>query len=284
MFGYVRAYKPDLTFSQYDIYKGVYCSLCKEIGKRYGLIARMTLSYDFAFFALVRLALKEECTPFKASRCTFNPLKKCLQCSLDESDLEITADISMLMVYYKYLDNLLDSGAIKRFFLRIISPYFNKLRKKAVLRCKEADEILASMHESQKLVEKQEFIGIDQACHPSANALGNLLVLNKNCEDYELVRRLGYNIGRWVYLIDAADDYEDDLKAGEFNPFSSMKKEDFLQKARDSLNLTAGEAINDFEKIKFYRYKPILANVLYDGLFSSMNCVLRREDNNEKSI
>ena len=59
LFGYVRAYKPNMTFSQFDIYKGIYCSLCKEIGKRYGLLARMTLSYDLAFFALLKFAVAQ---------------------------------------------------------------------------------------------------------------------------------------------------------------------------------------------------------------------------------
>ncbi len=279
MFGYVRAYKPDMTFSQYDIYKGIYCSLCKEIGKNYGILARMTLSYDFAFFAIVRLAAEESCPGFKKSRCSFNPTKKCLQCDLDNKDLEYTADVSMLMVYYKYLDNLADSKGFKKLLLRMISPFFKRIRKKALKRYAQADEILLKMHEQQQKVEANFSGNIDEACHPSADALGKLLQLNKSTDR---LYDFGYLIGRWVYLIDAFDDYEDDKKENGFNPFLALKNFD-NSRAEASLNLTAGQAIDTFEKIKIYRYKQIILNILYDGLHSSMKQVIERK-NNEKSL
>lgn len=279
MFGYVKAYKPELTFSQFDIYKGIYCSLCKEIGKNYGFLARMTLSYDFAFFALMRMAVEENCPGFKKSRCSFNPCKKCLQCNLDNDDLRYTADVSMLMVYYKYLDNLDDSGVFKRFLLRIASPFFKRIRKKALKRCKDADEILNKMHSAQKNVEKNFSGNIDEACHPSADALGKLLALNKNTEG---LYSFGYLIGRWVYLTDAFDDYENDKKENSFNPFLFVDEFD-LKKAESSLNLTAGQAVDAFEKIKVNRYKQIILNILYDGLHFSMKQVMERK-NHEKSV
>ena len=280
MLGYVRAYKPDMTFRNFDIYKGLYCSLCKEIGRRYGLIARMTLSYDFVFFALVRMGLRIECTPFKNSRCSFNPAKKCLACSLDNTDLQYTADVSMLMVYYKYLDNIDDSSGIKKFFLKILSPYFRRIYKKAKRNCPEADDILKEMYISQAEAEKSEAV-IDAAAHPSAKALGCLLTLGSGYGDDETLYRFGYSVGRWVYLVDAADDYEDDLKSGGFNPFKKFGKEDFIEKAKFSLNLTLGEAVSLFEKLKINHYKSIIKNILYDGMYYSAKRVFAdKEDKN----
>lgn len=284
LFGYVRAYKPNMTFSQFDIYKGIYCSLCKEIGKRYGLLARMTLSYDLAFFALVRLSVNEQCPMFKKSRCSFNPLKKCLGCSLQNEEMKYASDVSMLMVYYKYLDNLDDSPKFKKFFLKLLSPYFNCIKKKAVKNRKEANDILNKMHVSQSETEKKNTNEIDKACHPSATALAELLVLNKTGEDIDELWLFGYNIGRWVYLMDAADDYDDDIKEGGYNPFSDMDKASMLKKAEESLNLTAAEAVNHFNNIKFYRYKAIIKNILFDGTYASMMKVLKKEDRDEKSV
>ena len=277
MFGYIRAYKPNLTFAQYDIYKGVYCSLCKVIGKRYGLLARMTLSYDLSFFAMMRMSMSDECIEFQKSSCSFNPMKKCLKCPLDNKDLEYSADVLMLMVYYKYLDNLNDCRTVKKFFLKTVGSYFKKLRKKARRRCIEADKILEAMHSEQMITERSGSAGIDEACHPSAKALGELLVLKKDCESPEMFRRFGYALGRWVYLIDAADDYADDKKAGSFNPFLSYSNNDYRKAAESSINLTAGEAVKCFNELKIYRFRPILSNVLYDGMFSSMKSVLREE-------
>lgn len=282
MFGYIKAYKPEMTFSQFDIYKGIYCSLCKEIGKNYGLIARMTLSYDFAFFALVRISVEESCPNFKKSHCTFNPAKKCLECSLDDRDLEYAADVSMLMVYYKYLDNLQDSRGIKKLFLKLLSPYFNHIGKKGRCRCPKADDILRIMHNSQMQREKNYKGNIDEVCHPSADALGKLLALNKGREQEDSLYKFGYMIGRWVYLIDALDDYESDKEEKSFNPFLSIENFSF-DNAAASLNLTAAEAVSAFEKLKIYKYKKIILNILYDGLYASMKAVTERKTY-EKSV
>lgn len=281
MFGYVRAYKPEMTFSQYDIYKGVYCSLCKSIGKNYGLLARMTLSYDFAFFALMRMSVEQSCSGFKKSRCSFNPAKKCLECSLEDADLEYTADVSMLMVYYKFLDNIQDSKGVKKLLLKLLSPYFNYIGYKGKKRCPEADEILEKMHLSQLEAERNFSGNLDEACHPSADALGKLLALNK-ATDIDSLYRFGYMIGRWVYLTDALDDYEKDKADGNFNPF--LSSECFSREACiSSLNLTAFQAVKIFEEIKTYKYKKIIENILYDGLNSSVKAVMERK-NNEKSL
>lgn len=281
MFGYVRAYKPEMTFSQYDIYKGVYCSLCKSIGKNYGLLARMTLSYDFAFFALMRMSVEQSCSGFKKSRCSFNPAKKCLECNLEDADLEYTADVSMLMVYYKFLDNIQDSKGVKKLLLKLLSPYFNHFGRKGKKRCPEAAEILEKMHLAQLEAEKRFSGNIDEACHPSANALGKLLALNK-ATDTDLLYRFGYMIGRWVYLADALDDYEKDKADGNYNPFLSA--ENFSHEACvASLNLTAFQAVKIFEEIKTYKYKKLIENILYDGLNSSVKAVMERK-NNEKSL
>lgn len=263
MFGYVRAYKPDMTFAQYDIYKGVYCSLCKQIGRRYGLLARLTLSYDLTFFALFRLALKNKCTAFHKSHCSFNPLKKCFACEKDNEEISLAADISMLMVYYKYIDNLNDTSGIKRFFLKLLSPYFRRIKKKAQKNCPEADVILSLMTEKQLEAEKSN-AGIDVAAHPSADALGKLLSLNINDEN---IYRFGYLIGRWVYIADASDDYDDDIKSGGFNPLKSKNKADAMKKAREALNFTLSEATELFEELQMNCYKPILKNIIFEGMY-----------------
>ena len=73
MFGYVRPYKPELRFKEFDAYKAVYCSLCKEIGRRYGRVLRLTLSYDLTFLALLQLSLRDLPICLEKKRCVCNP-------------------------------------------------------------------------------------------------------------------------------------------------------------------------------------------------------------------
>ncbi len=276
MFGYVRAYKPDMTFSQYDIYKGIYCSLCKQIGKRYGLISRMTLSYDMTFFALVRLCVKDECVKFTKSVCSFNPLKKCLDCCNNNSELEYCADVSMLLVYYKFLDNIDDSKGIRRFLLKLLKPYFNRIHKKAIKKCRSADDILAEMRKTQQKAEQKK-IGIDECAHPSAKALAELISSGTDYQK-EILYRFGYMTGRWVYIADAADDYDEDKKSNGFNPLLTYEKSDAMKIAEEALNLTLSELTESFNLLKMNCLKPIVSNIINEGMYHNIKIITGKRE------
>ena len=130
MFGYVRACKPELKIKEYETYKAVYCSLCRLMGREYGLWSRFTLSYDFTFLALLNMAMTEGCDPVERGRCFFNPLKKCNYCKNSEP-LYMPAAAAMIMCYYKLLDNISDEKGIKKIGYIIIKPLFKRANKKA---------------------------------------------------------------------------------------------------------------------------------------------------------
>lgn len=285
MFGYIRAYKPEMKFKDFDVYKGVYCSLCKELGKRYGLIARLTLSYDFTFFAMMRMAVRDGCVGFKASRCTFNPMKKCLDCGRGNADIAYTADVSMLTLYHKLRDNIDDSGFFKKLLCLAALPYAKHVYKKAKSRCTEAAQIIETQMKRQSEAEKRNST-LDESADPSARTLSELLINGIECENRDSLKKFGYMTGRWVYIIDAIDDCEDDIKSGSFNPLKSrFETEDFREYCLDMLNLTMGEAINCYKNLKIYRFDDILQNVLYDGSYAVLNKVLKKEENAcEKSV
>ena len=113
MFGYVKVFKPTIRMGEYEIYKGIYCTLCKRLGKRYGVLSRFTLSYDMTFLALLQMALAEECGEFCPSRCSFNPTKRCLKAT-DTVAIDRAADIGTILAYYKLKDTLADEGLGKK--------------------------------------------------------------------------------------------------------------------------------------------------------------------------
>ena len=249
MLGYVRAYRPEMKFKDYDLYKGVYCSLCKAIGRRYGLLARLTLSYDFTFLAILRMAVREDKVHMCRSRCSFNPMKKCYDCSGGSSDIDYTADVSMITFYYKIKDNIADGGFFKKLLCKMLMPYVNHIFKKA----KKNNPVIASDIE---------------------------------CSDNEALKRLGYYIGRWVYITDAADDCEDDLKSGSFNPLKKRyTSPDFKTYCEEMLSLTVGEAINNLKKLKIYRFYDIINNVLIYGTdYTAKKVIYKEVGSCEKSV
>lgn len=280
MFGYVKVYKPELKVRHYEAYKGVYCSLCRTLKKEYGIFAALTLNYDFTLLALTRMAFADECCGFKQGRCAYNPLKKCQQCVNGERELSVAAAAAMMMCYHKVSDDIADSSFFKGLLKRIVRPYFSLKRKKAAKRYPELDGIISSAMKEQGEVEAKKDAGIDASAHPSAKAMGKLLSYGFEGETAEKLNRFGYLVGRWVYLVDALDDMNNDRKTHSYNVFNNINNNE--KEARDhavgSINLTAGQLVREFEVLNPARFSEILENIVYDGLDNSVKEVLKKEE------
>jgi len=255
LFGYVRICKPRLTCGDYELYRGAYCSLCKALGRRYGPFARLTLNYDMAFYALLALAAQEEGPAFSPGRCSFNPAKRCLRCR--GPSLDFAADVSMLLAYYQWRDKLEDGSFWERLLWALPGPFFLRAGRRAGRRAPQADRIVRTAVAAQRLVEQGHgAISIDGCAHPSAHALGGLCALLDG-----RLYRLGYLLGRWVYLIDAADDYDGDVKHGRFNPFKLCPSDPW-----EMLAATAAEIERAWNELGPIRYSAIFENILTLGL------------------
>ena len=132
MFGYVTVYKPELKVKEYEAYKGVYCTLCKEMGKEYGILSRSLLSYDGAFYVLYKMGIANENVTAEKSRCTFNPCKKCARIICESDIYKLASTITVVLAYFKLADNLKDGKGIKKLLLYLLLPYFLFLKRKAL--------------------------------------------------------------------------------------------------------------------------------------------------------
>lgn len=283
MFGYVKVNKPELKIKDYEQYKAVYCSLCRELGRSFGIVPRMTLSYDFTFLALLRLAISEECPAFERKRCAFNPMKKCHYCSNRREVFRYTSAASVIMIYYKLRDNLHDAGFFKKAGAGLMTPLFARAHKKAKKLYPELEKFVSDMITSQFEVESKADISVDISAEPTARALGNIASFGiENDEKRIITERLGYCLGRWVYLLDAADDLEQDLKTGDFNPFRSLVKgEDtssVYEEAEAVLTRTLTELSRTYDLLEVNRFKPILDNILYEGLYVTQRRILESKE------
>ncbi len=289
MLGYVKAFKPEMKIKDYEAYRGVYCSLCRALGRNYSPLAQLFLSYDFAFAAVLRLAVSQNCCSFRPKRCPYNPAKKCMICqSTDELDLFSHAII--ITVYYKVLDNLHDAGIKSKLIAALIYPIIFLMHKKAVRLAPQIEKIIGESMKFQAETEKKSNAGIDEAAHPSADALARVISFGIDGEKGGALYSLGYMVGRFVYILDAADDLEDDVKSGSFNPFKAeffdIKEPEcrtaFAKKAREMLNLTHSNALDSLDGIEKNRFGDILENIVYDGLIESSEKVLSKYAEEEK--
>ena len=272
MFGYVRINKPELKVKEYEAYRGLYCSLCRALGKYFGILARLTLSYDITFLVLARLSVTGVLPCYKSGRCPFNPTKRCNYCTNAEDELKYAAAVSMMLFYHKVHDDICDSSFMKRLLMYLLLPYASvKYRKARKLYPEIAEEISASM-KRQYSTEKERSDSTDKASHESANALG-LIFAHNIADNNKAIYRFGYGIGKWVYLCDAADDMRKDLKKGGYNPFLlkyGIKSEaDITDEVLDNicgqLNMSAALAFEGYSEIEVKSLRGIVENILCDG-------------------
>lgn len=286
MFGYVKAYKPEMKVKDYEVYKGVYCSLCRQLGRDYGLMARMALSYDFAFLALLRMSVSGTCPGFDQGRCPFNPMAKCHYCRSDpDRALEISAACVVIMTYYKLRDNIADSSRLKSFAYRLMLPFAARARKKACRKFPQIDEILGEAIAQQAKLERERCPSIDRAADPTARALARICTLDfEGTEQEPHLERLGYCIGRYVYICDAADDYTEDAGSGNYNVFllEGMSRDEASRYAGEVLNLTVSEAINAYQALSTSGFQDILLNILYDGTYHTITEITDYSQDGEK--
>ena len=270
MFGYIRINKPELKVKEYETYKAVYCTLCRRLGKSYGFLSRLTLSYDFTFLALLQMGLTEGCDGFIQKRCAFNPLKKCNYCK-DDSATEMPAGAAMIMLYYKILVNIADEKGFKKFGYMLIKPIFSSARKKAARKYPQIDKIVNDFIAEQGKLERENCADLDRIADPTAKALSEILSLcSEDQTEKRVLKRLGYCLGRYIYLLDAACDLEEDIKKNKYNVLKSSvqgKPSDYAaSRIKPQLYFCANEAAKAFELLDIKKYKSILGNIIYLGL------------------
>lgn len=266
MFGYIKISKGELKVKEYELYRGVYCSLCKVLGKKYGIISRFTLNYDFTFLSLLNMSLKDGCDKFTQKGCTFNPLKKCQFCD-DSSAFEMPAAAAMIMSYYKLLDNIQDEKGFKRLGYLLLKPFLKSANKKAKTEFSQIEEIVSDYISKQAELEKQNCTEIDRVADPTALALSKILALcSDNASQKRVLERLGYCLGRYIYLLDAFCDLQDDIQKGRYNPLKEKPKTKVLEYIKSQIYFCINEAIKAFELLDIKKYKSVLGNIIYLGL------------------
>ena len=274
MFGYVKIAKPELKIKEYETYKAVYCTLCKQLGRHYGFFARLTLSYDFTFLCLLQLSLQEGCVGFEQKRCAFNPLKKCNYCKETDA-FSLPAAAAMILLDYKIRDNIADEKGFKKAGNLLIRPLFSHAHKKAAKQYPDIETAVADYIKAQTALEADGCTELDRAAEPTARMLSKLLAMTgKTDAQKRVLDRMGYCLGRYIYLLDAACDLPDDLKTGSYNVLKNGLSGDAATYAKErvvpQLYFCTNEACKAFELLQIQKYKPILINILYMGLEDTM--------------
>ena len=227
MFGYVTASWKELTAEEQKRYGAVYCGICREIRQRSTGIGRICLSYDMAFLALLLMSLYEPEEESGKKACRLHSVKP--RPWVDNEYIRYAADMNVALGYYNCLDDWQDDGKRSAKFM--------------------ADKLEPFLPELEARWPRQ--LGAIRNCISRLSQLG----------------KMGFSLGRFIYLLDAAADYDKDKRKGKYNPYLAMGMEKDEKRWEEYLVLAMGRCAERYEKLPLVQDKALLDNILYSGVW-----------------
>ena len=343
MLGYVRIDKGELKVREYEIYTGYYCGICKYIGREYGQLPRMTLSYDAAFLALLLASVSYIPDTPVQEHCIAHQIQK--KTVIRNKAIEYAGDVMLILAWYKLADDIADEGRLYAKGTRLIMHrIFKNLKRKHPDLC---NGIHQQLEELTKL-EKSQCDSIDMAAEAFARIMQIIFIegalhlygetalhntysfsssdsasvtdttnqsdckrqrkedqkaeetitlsvddMHQSTTRYEALSEIGYHLGKWIYLIDAADDIEENIESGAYNPLlyrfnydsASESASQFRERIAEPLNFNLymylsviGKSLNSLD-IK--KNKGIIENVIYFGLNRKTEEIITKNNDQE---
>lgn len=263
MFGYVVANTAALTEEEKRRYQAVYCGLCREIGRRSGQTARLSLTYDLAFLILLLSSLYEPRETEKTESCVIHWKKRPWTAN---KFTEYAADLNVYLSYYKLLDDKRDEGRrTGRGYARMLERQSRRIESVWSRPCSVVREKLDALSEIE--ARREPLPDVTANCF--GELMGELFVYDPTDFWAGTLREFGQGLGRFVYLMDAAVDYERDKKSGAYNPL--VLTESPPETMRSALALLMGEAARAFERLPLEQDISLMRNILYGGVWQKYN-------------
>ena len=252
MFGLVRPYMNDLTEEEKARYKAVYCGLCRALNEKYGLAGRMGLNYDMTFLIILLDSLYE---PETKSEFT-----------------DYAADMTVALTYYKALDDWMDEGSkTGKVYSGLLKRSYQQVKERWPRQCEAIEKSLDALHE----VEKDEAAQPERAADLSGRMLADIFAVKEDFFQRQMAG-LGYFLGKFIYMMDAAIDYEDDRKKGCYNPLNGMNVTP--EEALDILRQPMGQAAVTFETLPLIQDANLMRNILYSGVWQTYNYQMKKKN------
>ncbi len=279
MFGYIKTRSADLRLRDFECYRACYCGLCRTMGSCTGQCSRLTLNYDFAFLAVLRLSLTGERPDVKKVRCPIHPLHR-RKIMRKTPQLIYCADASALLTAGKLADDLADEHGFGKFRARLAKLLFSGASRRAKKRNPSlASEIAKQLARLRECERSETSVSADEPAAIFGELMREVASNGLEGDAARIAGTIGDAVGRWIYFVDAVDDFEKDKKKKRFNPFlrlfgESPESGDW-ESVRVSLGATLAGAQRAFELIDSYPY-PELREVLANALYIGMPCTADR--------
>lgn len=280
MFGYVTVFKEQLSEADYTIFRSYYCGLCKAMGRRCSQLSRLGLSYDITFLAIILSSVLAEENETAYGGCIAHPFKRDIP-SYSDAAVEYAADAGVILNYLKLLDDWRDDGSV-RALMGIIG--MRRGIRRAAAKRRELYGGIRECLDRLGALEREGCTRIDATADCFAKILETLFtpefITDKNTG--RALAWLGYNIGRWIYVIDALNDMEKDYRRKSYNTFNAAfdggDYEEYVKRIKGeqelTLTFTLDNAASAFELLGLKRNAALARSIIYDCLKTKQKQIL----------
>jgi hypothetical protein len=287
MFGYIRPLASELKVREFEQFKACYCGLCHSLGKEYGVPARFILNYDFVFLTMLMWD-KEAVCKIGLKRCAVSPCRKKCVC-ISENEFEVSSGLSLILAYWKLNDTVSDEKFFKSMLARAGKFFLKSSYKKAANKFPEFAKCVYEKIEELNAYENSGERSLDKTADTFASILSGAADTVQDINRQRTLRQILYHVGRWIYIIDAIHDLEEDMKNKRYNPIaarfelidSELTADD---KALLDITLSHSEniAISAFGLLENGPWLEIIKNILYLGMGDVRQRVLEGRFQNTK--
>ena len=279
MFGYIAINKAEMKFRDFDIYHAYYCGLCKDLKERYGRSGQITLSYDMTFLIILLSGLYEPPAEDSIRNCVAHPFQK--HAARTNEITQYAADMNIVLSYYKCLDDWTDEQKKAWINSRLLRSKVKQIEKTYPEKVKLIRDTLAQISACEKENEQD----LDKMAGLFGEIMAEIFVWKQDIWKDSL-HRMGFFLGKFIYLMDAYEDIDDDIANACYNPFMQFReREDFDDYCKQILTMMIAECSREFEKLPILTHAEILRNILYSGVWCRFEaiCEKRQSVNNQEN-
>ena len=263
MFGFVVASLGELSEEQKNRYQAVYCGICRGIRETDGQLCRLGLSYDMAFLAMLLTSLYEPEEIHGQGRCIAHPGKR--RPWADSEYIRYAARMNVALAAGKARDDWEDD---RKCSAKLLSKIFGRREDEISAQYPRQCAAITDCIRELSALEKAGCSNPDEPAGCFGRLMAELMVVREDRWAADL-RQLGFYLGRFIYLADAAIDYRRDVKNGRYNPFAAQGIGEDFEKWEQYLVLDMAGCTDAYERLPLVEDKGILDNILYSGIWLS---------------
>lgn len=279
MFGYIIINKGDMKFKEFDIYHSYYCGLCQALKNRFGKAGQISLSYDMTFLVMLLSSLYEPETKMGEIKCAAHPFEK--QIVRTNVFSFYGADMNLLFTYYKCRDDWEDEHKLTRLaYGKVLKKAYRDICARYGGKARRMDGLMRELSTQ----EKRNNQDVDHMAGIFGDIMGEIMAVRED-EWHDNLRNMGVYLGKFIYLMDAYEDIEEDVREGRYNPLiKRFNDPDFEEEVKTILTMIMAGCCKEFEKLPVIENVEILRNILYSGVWYRYEIVRQKREEELRKV